>query len=185
MPKHEIDRTVGEQRCVALALHLSGLVSAQHLDVAGGDCVEEMLGEVPREALRRGVGESDVLVHLKGRHAGPVDVLATRQVSQDLVLRRRRGEDGACRSPRASSAAARQVAAASPAAAPAARPVREDEHAQPIDERFRDGCHDAVLQSPRPGRRMSVNGSPSMSVHGPLSGAPSRPKRLTASAAER
>src|ERR1043166_7433208 len=60
------------------------------------DFVHQAIDQKPAERLRRSLIHSQVFVQVESCHTRPVDVRSFSQVSQKLILRRRRGEYDNC-----------------------------------------------------------------------------------------
>lgn len=96
----EVDRRRRQQGRVARARDGGRQLGRQRVERADRDMVEQVGPQVAPETSRVVGLEADVVIHVEGRHAGPVEAELRRprgrdQRGEELVLRRRAGEDDA------------------------------------------------------------------------------------------
>ena len=94
----EVDRRRRQQGRVARARDRGRQLGRQRVERADRDVVEQVGPQVAPETLRVVGREADVVIHVEGRHAGPVEAELRRprgrdQRGEELVLRRCAGED--------------------------------------------------------------------------------------------
>ena len=102
---HDVERRLGEQGRVVADAGLRTPLGLEQVDAAERHAVEERPPQPAPEALRRRLGETEILVHVEGRDAAPVDARLGRERVQQLPLARRRGEHHPHGRPRRQAAA--------------------------------------------------------------------------------
>ena len=90
---HDIGRVLFKKGGVAAALGLGIVGRIDVIDRAEGDKREDMLGKEVAKALGSVLGKADVLVHMEGVDARPVDRLVGDERGQHLILRGGGGKD--------------------------------------------------------------------------------------------
>jgi hypothetical protein len=82
----EIDRSLGQKRCVVRACSFRIDSGIDWLEANGGEVMDELVREPVCEALWRILSQPDVLVHVEGRDALPVDGGLTAKRGEHLAL---------------------------------------------------------------------------------------------------